>query len=189
MDFPVGFSLIILCLLPPSTLSTSDNHHHQDGNSPILKSLHFTLYKHETYNKTAYVTIKGVAGPKRFTKTSNPFGSLVAFNDPLTETEDPFSKVLGYMEGSAVTSSFDGGRTTCICRTSLNFKGYKGDLLNVGTAYYTQVSELPLVGGTGDFRFVQGYMTFSVVDLSGPAACYKTDFHLYWPPYATSLIP
>uniref|UniRef100_A0A803MGZ7 Dirigent protein n=1 Tax=Chenopodium quinoa TaxID=63459 RepID=A0A803MGZ7_CHEQI len=150
-----------------------------------LKILRFTLYLHETFNKTSYFIVKDVAGPSGITTKSNPFGSLFAFNDPFDETPDPSSKVVGYSEGSSVTSSFDGERTVAFSRISLNLKGYKGELLNVGTPHSTKVSELPFVGGTGDFRFVQGYMTTtSVVDLSGPTTCYKIGFNLFWPPYA-----
>ncbi|XP_074321461.1 dirigent protein 1-like [Silene latifolia] len=176
-------SFIILALFSTLAFSHDIKHHHiATGNR--LKTLKFSLYLHETFNKTAYFVVKGVAGPTGITVTSNPFGSLFAFHDPLTETSDPNSKVLGYTEGMAVTSSFEGERTTCLSRVTLNLKGYKGELLNVGTAYYNQVSELPFVGGTGDFRFAQGYMTTSVVNLSGPATCYKIDFIVYWPPYA-----
>ncbi|XP_019108079.2 dirigent protein 1 [Beta vulgaris subsp. vulgaris] len=176
------FSILLPILL--LAVPTSQHYLHHKTHSHGLKSLHFTLYLHETFNKTAYFIVKGVAGPSGITTTSNPFGSLFAFHDPLTETPNPSSKVLGYTEGSAVTSSFDGERTTCLSRVTLNLKGYKGELLNVGTAHYTQVSELPFVGGTGDFRFVQGYMTTSVVDLRGHTTCYKIDFNLFWPPYA-----
>ncbi|XP_021754891.1 dirigent protein 1-like [Chenopodium quinoa] len=175
------FSLLLAS--PTSQLQLHEKHHHQRHGSG-LKSLRFTLYVHETFNKTAYFIVKGVTGSSGITTTSNPFGSLFAFNDPLNETPDPSSKVIGYTEGSSVTSSFDGERTTGISRITLNLKGYKGELLNVGTAHYTQVSELPFIGGTGDFRFVQGYMTTSVVDLSAPTTCYKLDFNLFWPPYA-----
>ncbi|XP_021726184.1 dirigent protein 19-like [Chenopodium quinoa] len=113
-------------------------------------------------------------------KVSYPFGSMFAVNDPLTETPNPSSKLLGYMEAFAVTTNFDGERMICTCRTTLNLKGYKGELLNVGSCHFTQVTELPLVGGTGDFRFIQGYMIISPVDLMSPTTCYKVEFQLYW---------
>ncbi|KNA05177.1 hypothetical protein SOVF_192740 [Spinacia oleracea] len=178
------FFLLALLAVPTSQHQLHQQNHQAHSGGGGLKSLHFTLYLQETFNKTAYFIVKGVAGPSGITTTSNPFGSLFAFNDPLTETPDPSSKVIGYTEGSAVTSSFDGERTTCISRITLNLKGYKGELLNIGTAHYTQVSELPFVGGTGDFRFVQGYLTTSVISVKPPTTCYKLDFHLFWPPFA-----
>ena len=183
----LGLSFMMIFSLLTMTFSTSYNHH-QYQTPTRLKSLHLTLYTHETFNKTAFFTVKGITNPKFITKTPNPFGSfgsMFAFNDPITEKPNPTSKVIGYMEGSAVSSNFKGDQATCICRTTLNLKGYKGEIISVGTAYFSRASELPIIGGSGDFRFVQGYMTFSSVDLMGPGACYKTDFYLYWPPYAT----
>uniref|UniRef100_A0A803MGZ9 Dirigent protein n=1 Tax=Chenopodium quinoa TaxID=63459 RepID=A0A803MGZ9_CHEQI len=94
---------------------------------------------------------RGVTEPSGITTRSNPFGSLFAFNDPLNETPDPSSKVVGHTEGFSVKSSFDGEHNVGVSRITLNLKGYKGELLNAGTAHYTKVSELPFIGGTGDF--------------------------------------
>ncbi|KAK9689063.1 hypothetical protein RND81_09G032700 [Saponaria officinalis] len=181
---PSLFSFIVLITLFSTLALSHDLKHHHIATKNHLKSLKFTLYLHETINKTAYFVVKGVAGPTGITKTSNSFGSLVVYQDPLTETPDPTSKVLGHVEGLATTSSFTGERTTCVSRMTLNIKGYKGELLNVETGYYNQVSELPFVGGTGDFRFAQGYIISTLFDLRGEGACYKTDFVIYWPPYA-----
>lgn len=177
------FRLVFFSLFPTLALSTTYRpNYQQQGNNLSPKSLQLTVYLHETINKTGYFIVKGVEDPKHLTKIlSNSFGSLFAYNDPITETVDPSSKLLGYMEGSAVTTSFDGERVTCISRTILNLKGYKGELLNVGSAHFVEVSELALVGGTGDFRFAQGYMTKSVVQRSGPTTSYKVEFYLYWP--------
>lgn len=190
----MAFILIPIFLVPLlsfptyATTPTSQTHpHHQvyEKHYPNgAKSLRFTLYLQETVNKTAYFIVKGVTGPKHITKTSNPFGSIFAFHDPLTVTPDPTSEVLGTTEGSAVTSSMDGERTTCLSSMSLWVKGYKGSVLNIGVADYVKNSELPMAGGTGDFRYVQGYIATSVVNLSGHTTCYKIDFFLYWPPYA-----
>ncbi|KAL2905742.1 Dirigent protein 2 [Bienertia sinuspersici] len=175
--------LLSLLVAPTSQHELHHQHQHQH-HSGGHRSAHFTLYLQETLNKTAYFIVKGVAGPGGMTVTANPFGSLFVYNDPLTETPDPNSKVMGHMEGTDVTSSFRGERAMCNIRTTLNLKGYKGELLNVGVGYFNQVSEYPLVGGTGDFRFAQGYMTSSAVKLTGPTTCYKIDFVLFWPPYA-----
>ncbi|KAL2925642.1 Dirigent protein 11 [Bienertia sinuspersici] len=78
-----------------------------------------------------------------------------------------------------VHHGLDSDRVTSVIRTTLKLKGYKDELLNVGAAYYAQLSKYPIVGGTGDFRFVQGYMTTSVVDINHPTTCYKVDFYLF----------
>lgn len=45
----------------------------------------------------------------------------------------------------------------------------------------------PIVGGTGDFMFAQGYVTTSPVELAGLTVVYKIEFHIYWPPYASAI--
>ncbi|XP_057538364.1 dirigent protein 1-like [Amaranthus tricolor] len=175
--YPLSHIILILLL---STISLS---FHNKNNAQHITSLHFTGYLHEKFNKTIYFTFKG---QKRSAKSaSNPFGSLLAYNEPLTETPNPSSKLLGNMEGSGVTSSFNGDRMTFICRSKLKIKGYEGEILNVGSASFTKLSELPIVGGTGDFRFAQGYIIQSDMFKGiGGASYYKVDFHVYWPPFS-----
>ncbi|CAO2842808.1 unnamed protein product [Amaranthus hypochondriacus] len=178
--YPLSLTILILLL---STISFSFP---TNNNPQQIRYLHFTVYLHEKFNKTTYFTIKG---QKHNTKSaSNPFGSLLAYNEPLTETPNPSSKLLGNMEGSGVTSSFNGDRMTFICRSKLKIKGYKGEILNVGSASFTKLSELPIVGGTADFRFAHGYIIQSdlLKGIDG-ASYYKVDFHVYWPPFAVLL--
>ena len=61
-----------------------------------------------------------------------------------------------------------------MAKITLNFKHRKGSISILGVTHNTKPSDHPVVGGTGDFLFVQGYIT----------VVYKIEFHLYWPPYA-----
>ncbi|KAL2926206.1 Dirigent protein 1 [Bienertia sinuspersici] len=170
--FSTVLSILLFLAFPTSQLELHDR------NCIGLRSLHLSIYLHETFNMTAYVIEKGVSGDDITTKSS-PYGSLMVYNDLLSETPNRNARAVGHMEGSGVTTGFDSDRVTSVIRTTLKLKGYKGELLNVGAAYYAQLSEYPIVGGTGDFRFVQGYMTTSVVDINHPTTCYKVDFYLF----------
>lgn len=183
---------LFLSFLPFLAIATSHHHqhhhhnHHHDGGGG-LKSMHFTLYQHETINKTGYIIVEGVVGPG-VSQTTTPFGTIFAFQDPLKAGPTESSEVLGLAEGTSITSSLDGLRSISVATIMLDLEGHKGSLSTVGVVHNTQRADLPVVGGTGDFMFAQGYVTSSPVDLKGVTVVYKIQFHLYWPPYASHLV-
>ncbi|XP_061971583.1 dirigent protein 11-like [Populus nigra] len=172
--------LLATLLLALSFKATSSSRH--SGNNG-LKSLHFALYQHETINKTGYIIVNGVAGAG-VGQTTTPFGTLFAFQDPMTVTANISSKVVAIAEGTSITSSFDGLRSISIAKITLRLKNHMGSISVVGGTHNIKPADHPVVGGTGDFMFVQGYVTSSPVDLRGLTVTYKIVFHLYWPSYA-----
>ncbi|RVW85708.1 hypothetical protein CK203_033419 [Vitis vinifera] len=104
--------------------------------------------------------------------------------DPLTVTANRSSKLVGIGEGTSITSSLDGLQSISIAKITLRMKRHVGSISIVGGTHNIKPSDHPVVGGTGDFMFVQGYVTSSPLDLQGQTVVYKIEFHLYWPPYA-----
>ncbi|OAY82983.1 hypothetical protein ACMD2_13155 [Ananas comosus] len=154
-----------------------------------MRSLHFSLYQHETINKTGFIVVDGIAGAG-VTQTTTPFGTIFVFRDNLTASAEPSasaSAVAGVAEGASITSSFDGLCSLSLAKITLKIDGYKGSISILGGTHNTKPSDYPVAGGTGDFLFVQGYIRSSPVDLNGPTVVYKIDFFLYWPPYATAV--
>ncbi|KAK7309405.1 hypothetical protein RJT34_06108 [Clitoria ternatea] len=162
-------------------------HHHPHPPLPIpippQNSLHFTLFQHETINKTGYIISSGVEGEAGITETTTPFGTLFVFQDPLIAKVNGSSKIVGIAEGTSITSSFDGLNSISVAKLTLRLKDLKGTVSIVGGTNNMKPSDHPIVGGTQDFLFVQGYVTSSPVNLKGPTVVYKLQFHLYWPPY------
>ncbi|XP_028776717.1 dirigent protein 19-like [Neltuma alba] len=176
------FLPLLLLTLTPSKVASSSHHHHHHHH---LKSLHFSLFQHETVNKTGYIIVGGIEGGPGVTQSTTPFGTYFVFEDTLTETASMSSKVVGTAEGTAITSSLDGLRSLSIARLTLNLKNHKGSVSVVGVTNNVKPANLPVVGGTEDFLFVQGYLTSSPVDTKLPTVVYKLELHLYWPPYAS----
>ncbi|CAD6228898.1 unnamed protein product [Miscanthus lutarioriparius] len=262
---------LLLCLLlaflhglqfqiPPVAAATSHNKtESRDGRG---KTLSFTLYQHETINKTGYIVVDGVAGAG-VSQTTTPFGTIYVFRDDLTVRADRASPVAGVAEGSSITTSLDGlqslslakitvhhrghrgsvsvlGGTynnkavrlpgapaspilSCIgcdnngrqdrdlhrvparqaerdrgtatttsfdglhnllaAKISLHHRGYRGSVSVLGGSHNTKPSVYPVVGGTGDFLYTEGYVQSSPVDSDGPRVMHKLEIHLYWPPY------
>ncbi|XP_054810425.1 dirigent protein 19-like [Prosopis cineraria] len=173
---------LLLLTLTPSKVAASSHHHDRHGH---LKSLHFSLFQHETINKTGYIIVEGITGGPGVTQTTTPFGTYFVFQDILTETVNMSSKVVGTAEGTSITSSFDGLQSISVAKLTLNLKNHKGSVSVVGVTNNVKHSNLPVVGGTEDFLFVQGYVASSPIDLKGRTVVYKIEFHLYWPPYAS----
>lgn len=179
-NYALNIFLLALALIPFE--GACGSHHHQLQH---LKSLHFSLFQHETINRTGYVIVNGVQGGPGITETTTPFGTLFVFQDPLTVTANRSSKLVGIAEGTSITSSLDGLRSISIAKLTLRLKNHRGSVSIVGGTHNVKPSDHPIVGGTEDFLFVQGYVTSSPVDLKGFTVTYKIKFHLYWPPYAT----
>nr|QQM18945.1 dirigent protein 10 [Kadsura heteroclita] len=163
----------------PTAASTHYHNHHK------LKTLNFSLFQQETTNKTGFVIVKGVeAGTAP--NFALPFGSMVVSMDPLTLKPDPSSEVAGVLEGTFIASTLDGLRNLAILTLRIKqVMGHEGWVYILGSVHNTKVSVVPVVGGTGDFLFVQGYVTYSPVSLKPPSFTYKFEFNLFWPPYAT----
>ncbi|KAL9242820.1 hypothetical protein vseg_016784 [Gypsophila vaccaria] len=178
----------ILLLTSLHTITVSSSHVHDHDHDQTLKSLHFTLYQHDTINKTDYLIVPSPLGTN-ITETTSPFGTIGVITDPLTLTKDPTSKLIGHVESIAITSSFDGLDTLSIARIRLHLEnGLKGSISLIGVLNATEPSDTAVVGGTADFLFVQGYVTASPVLLRSPSYVYKQEFHLFWPPYASGIL-
>jgi len=151
--------------------------------SPSRKSLHFTLFQHETTKKTGFVIVNGVEGSEGKSESSTPFGRLFVFQDPLTAKANRSSRQLGTAEGTSITSGLDGLSSISVAKLSLRVKNHKGSISIVGGTNSLERSDYPVVGGTQDFLFVHGYVTSSPLHVNPPTVVYKIGFHLYWPPY------
>ncbi|XP_077221470.1 uncharacterized protein LOC143855144 [Tasmannia lanceolata] len=164
--------LLVLSILLLANIATSSYH----------KALNFTLFQHETINKTGFIVYTGPTGPA-VTLTTAPIGTINTFQDPLMATASNSSMVLGTVEGTSVTSGVDGLQGISMAKITLNLKGHKGSISILGVIRNIVPSDIPVVGGTGDFLFVGGYVTTSPVNVVGLTATFKIEFHLYWPPF------
>ncbi|XP_039135495.1 dirigent protein 11-like [Dioscorea cayenensis subsp. rotundata] len=179
--------LLPLLSIPSSSSSTFSHEHHQDHHHhPVLKSLHFSLYQHETINQTGYIIVNGVAGAG-FGQTTSPFGTIIVFNDKLTTSKSSNSSVAGIAEGTSITSSINGLQGVSFAKITLKIKGHQGSISIVGGTNNVKPADHPVVGGTGDFLFVQGFVRSLPVELQGLRVVYKIEFNLYWPPYAAAV--
>ncbi|CAN6577186.1 unnamed protein product [Malus baccata var. baccata] len=124
-----------------STLVTSETHHFSRPLSPSKHGLkreklsHLHFYFHDIVGGRTPTAIK-VAEALTTNTSMTGFGTVVMMDDPLTIGPESSSKLVGKAQGK-----------------------YNGSTLSVlgRNAVFSAVREMPIVGGSGLFRFARGY--------------------------------
>ncbi|KAI0494431.1 hypothetical protein KFK09_024565 [Dendrobium nobile] len=150
---PISISkrhLLLLLLFLQLTKSNSANP------NPSDKLTHIRFYFHDIIrgrNRTAVrVTKPAVASPAAF-------GMITVMDDPLTEGPDPKSRLVGRAQGFYAAA--DQNELSLLMAMNLAFTAgeYNGSVLSVlgrNQPFYP-VREMPVIGGSGAFRFARGY--------------------------------
>ncbi|KAB2006782.1 hypothetical protein ERO13_D11G331700v2 [Gossypium hirsutum] len=151
------FSLISsLAALEPNTFSR-----HLSPSSLGLKKKeklsHLHFYFHDIVAGENATAVR-VAKAKTTTETS-PFGAVAVIDDPLTVSPDIGSKMVGKAQGIYALTS----KTEASLLMAYNFAfmegKYNGSSLGVmgRNPVFSAVREMPVIGGSGVFRFARGY--------------------------------
>ncbi|XP_059651033.1 dirigent protein 22-like [Cornus florida] len=150
------FSLYLI-LIPTSFITIDGTFSEQyletkTRNDHVSKMTHLHFYFHDTVtgkNPTA----TRIAGRK------NAFGATLIMDDPLTEGLEHGSKLVGRAQGMyALASQHDAGLLVVMNFAFLEGKFNGSGLSILGrNMVYDTVREMPIVGGTGLFRFARGY--------------------------------
>lgn len=120
-----------------------------------LKQTHLTFYFHDTVsgpNPTAVQIAKASA-------STTSFGVLSMIDDPLTEGPDPTSRLVGRAQGMYGLADQTQTALTMVMNFAFSDGDFKGSTLSIlgRNPVLEGVRELPVVGGTGAFRFAKGY--------------------------------
>ncbi|CAA0839779.1 Dirigent protein 23 [Striga hermonthica] len=139
------FPLIIL-----AGFAKEMKHHQADNGKMKTTRLHF--YFHDIVNGK-HPTAITVAGRR------NEFGSTAVVDDPLTEGTSPESRVIGRAQGLYSMSSRDLSSLLMVMNFEFTKGKYNGSSLSVlgRNPFLEAMRELPVVGGSGIFRFARGY--------------------------------
>ncbi|XP_061346414.1 pterocarpan synthase 1-like [Gastrolobium bilobum] len=125
-----------------------------------LTRLHFYFHDVVTGPKRSMVI---VAEPNGKAKNSLPFGTVVAMDDPLTAGPEPDSKLLGKAQGIYTSISQEAQEDMGLMMVMTfafsegEFNGSTLSVLGRNMILRYPVREMPIVGGTGAFRFARGY--------------------------------
>ncbi|KAK4476641.1 hypothetical protein RD792_015801 [Penstemon davidsonii] len=118
----------------------------------LEKTTHLHFYFHDIVSGKHPSTIS-VAG------TKNAFGNVVIIDDPLTEGHEAKSKIVGRAQGSYAFSCQDKAGLLMVMTFAFEEGKYNGSSVSVlgRNRFLEKVREMPIVGGSGIFRFGRGY--------------------------------
>ncbi|XP_010273310.1 PREDICTED: dirigent protein 22-like [Nelumbo nucifera] len=165
---PTSSLLIVLtCFFSSSVATSGAGKPHRFSRTLLPESVglkqeetatHLHFYFHDILggtNPTAVPIVEAAA-----TKTSaTAFGRVIMMDDPLTETLEATSKLVGRCQGFYAYASQSEFSFLMVMNFAFTEGEYNGSTLSVlgRNPVQSTVREMPVVGGTGLFRFARGY--------------------------------
>ncbi|XP_057457145.1 dirigent protein 19-like [Lotus japonicus] len=153
LSFLLAFHLTVI--MSSSLTTTSEVFSEQSLAKPVEKLTQLHFYFHDNLTSKNPTAMQIVGPPKGST---GGFGAIFMMDDPLTEGPSPSSKLIGKSQGMyAIASQHEFGLLMV-----LNFvfiEGvYNGSTLSIlgRNVVMEKVREMPVVGGSGVFRFARG---------------------------------
>ena len=166
--------LLLSCHTLPS-LSSQQQQQHQDTDSSFVRPLdrnllglknkeklsHFKFYWHDILSGNNPTSLTVIPPPFSFSNlnTGTTFGLVNIIDDPLTLGPESSSKLVGKAQGFYASTS----QTEFNLLMAMNFAfvegKYNGSTITVlgSNPVYNEVREMPVIGGSGLFRFARGY--------------------------------
>ncbi|KAL6007770.1 hypothetical protein ACLOJK_033272 [Asimina triloba] len=122
------------------------------------KMTHLYFFFHDIVSGRNPTAVE-VAAPSSAAKSPTSFGAVAIIDAPLTEGPDPKSKLIGRAQGLyALASQEEFGLLMALNYVFVEGK-YNGSTLSIlgRNAILNKVREMPVLGGSGLFRFARGY--------------------------------
>ncbi|XP_015893441.2 dirigent protein 23-like [Ziziphus jujuba] len=127
-----------------------------DARKETVTNIQF--YFHDTVSGKSPSAIR-VAQATATEKSPTLFGALLMADDPLTETPDPKSKLLGRAQGLYGSACQEELGLIMVMNFGFTEGVYNGSSISIlgKNSALNPVREMPIVGGTGLFRFARGF--------------------------------
>nr|CAN76752.1 hypothetical protein VITISV_009422 [Vitis vinifera] len=121
-----------------------------------LSHLHF--YFHDIISGPKPTAVR-VAEAAMTNKSPTVFGAVLMMDDPLTVGPEPSSKLVGRAQGIYASASQEEIGFLMVLNFAFMEGKYNGSTLSVlgRNTIFSKVREMPIVGGSGLFRFARGY--------------------------------
>ncbi|AAG27784.1 dirigent protein, putative [Arabidopsis thaliana] len=147
---------LVLISVTGETLESNFLHHKKE------KLTHFRVYWHDIVTGQDSSSVSIMNPPKKYTGATG-FGLMRMIDNPLTLTPKLSSKMVGRAQGFyAGTSKEEIGLLMAMNFAILDGK-YNGSTITVlgRNSVFDKVREMPVIGGSGLFRFARGYVQAS----------------------------
>jgi len=129
------------------------------------KLSHFKFFFHERFTGSNATSVTVVPPVPKYNATS--FGLVGITDNALTVGSDPNSKVVGRIEGLYAGTSQTEFNLLVVVNFALTEGKYNGSTITVlgRNRLSLKVRELPVIGGSGVFKFATGYAEVSTLYL------------------------
>ena len=128
-----------------------------------------------------------VAEPEGRPINEIPFGTVVTMDDPLTLGPEPDSKLIGKVQG--LYTSISKKETALIMAMTMAFieAEFNGSTLSIlgRNTIERPVREMPIIGGTGLFRFARGFARANTIMLDWTRGDAIVEYNVYVTHYLT----
>ncbi|KAJ4804457.1 Dirigent protein [Rhynchospora pubera] len=163
-----SFLLLFLCCATTSTLVTSSEQvndylisSHIMSRAAVEKQSHFRFYWHDMISGSNRTAVS-VAQAPQFNKSSTFFSDVFVMDDPLRTGPEKNSKLVGKAQGIYVAAGLNKLELLMAMNFVFTDGEYNGSTISIlgHNEVFTTVREMPIVGGSGLFRFARGYVQF-----------------------------
>ncbi|KAG0495399.1 hypothetical protein HPP92_000102 [Vanilla planifolia] len=159
---------IIIVLATTSTMGWPTNHVVESVQTthsrfPIddggQKQTHLRFFWHNFAGEQQPTAITIAQGPTT-NSSKTKFGLLNAFDDPITVGPNLSSQLLGQSQGIYASTDQKTAGLLMVMNFFFSYGNYKGSTLTIlgRNQVFNEVREMPILGGTGLFRFARGFV-------------------------------
>ncbi|XP_010912513.1 dirigent protein 22-like [Elaeis guineensis] len=161
--FSISILLLLFITIIPSLAKDGEHYSFLLSQKPATprvrqKLSHLRLFWHDLVSGPDPTAVR-VAQAASANKSATGFGTLVMIDDALTVGPEPTSKLVGRAQGFFALAS----KEEKALLMSMNFAfiegKYNGSTVTIlgRNAVFSEVREMPVIGGSGLFRMAQGY--------------------------------
>jgi len=141
---------------------------------------HFRFYWHESFNGSNPTTVPIIPSLPKYNTTTS-FGSVAVLDNALTVGPESNSKVVERAEGLVASTSQREFNLLVIMTFALTEGKYNGSTITfLGRSPIQQkVREMPVIGGSGVFRFATGYIDSTTIFTDPQTRNNVVEFNVY----------
>ncbi|CAJ1948606.1 unnamed protein product [Sphenostylis stenocarpa] len=175
------FSLLITCHLLTSTLADETGFVGALNLEDLQKDKkvsHFKFYFHERYTGSNATSVTVVPPIPKYNATS--FGLVGIMDNALTVGPEQNSKIVGRVEGSYAGTSQRELNLLVVFNFVLTEGKYNGSTITVlgRNRLSLKVREMPVIGGSGCFKFATGFVETSTLYLDAERSTIVYDIYV-----------
>jgi len=144
------------------------------------KLSHFNFFFHDIQSGRNPTAVPVVPPPSNTSKTG--FGSIFIFDDPLTVGPNLTSKTIGKAQGLYGSASQEEFALLMVMNFVFTEGKYNGSTISIlgrNAGATVKVRELPVVGGSGLFRFARGYALATTHEVNLKTGDAIIEYNLY----------